>query len=135
MSKRRRSEELLPSTTSATVPTIVCTLGYCVQAPPEFSSYPEYELHVQTHHTHICHACKKRFPSAPILSMHIEEKHDPFFVIKRDQGLKVYKCFKSYNEINPCHKVCSDRKKRRLHMIDKHGYPRDYNFSIIDRGL
>lgn len=133
MSKRRRStEEVTPVSTSQQVQ-CTCTLGGCINKPKLFPSYLEFELHVQNYHTYICKECHKKFPSDQFLSIHIEENHDPFFVIRKERGEKVYKCLNF--DLQGCRKVCSDRKKRRLHMIDKHGYPKDYKFNIIDNGI
>ena len=41
-----------------------------------------------------------------------------------------YKCF-----IETCDKVTLTPQKRRLHLIDKHEYPRNYDFRIVDTGL
>lgn len=34
-----------------------------------------------------------------------------------------------------CEKVTLNPQKRRLHLIDKHGYPREYDFRIVHTGL
>lgn len=107
---------------------IECSLPPCLYVRPRFSNSEEYELHVLTLHSFICKECNKRFPSEKILEIHIDENHNPFFVIQREKGHKIYQCF-------DCEKKCMDRKKRRLHMIDKHGYPKEYNFRIIDYGI
>lgn len=130
MSKRRRSiEELAPVTPQQ----IQCSYGGCIMNQIVFASYAEFESHVQNYHTYICKECHKKFPTDKFLTLHIEENHDPFFQIRKDKGEKTFKCF-NYDP-NGCRKICSDRKKRRLHMIDKHGYPRDYKFNIIDNGI
>lgn len=115
---------------------ITCMNPPCLKSPPCFQTYSEYELHILNYHTFICKDCHKKFPSNNLLNVHIEENHDPFFSIKKERGMKVYKCFQfSSNSEQGCKKICSDRKKRRLHMIDKHGYPKDFNFRIIDQGI
>lgn len=131
MSKRPRTEDDPQVEPTSVVQKIECKLGQCIKHPVVLGSYPEYELHIQTLHTHICQACKKCFPSHNFLSIHIEENHDPFFQIKKDRGEKVFRCLDNYLG---CKKVCSNKSKRRLHMIDKHGYPRDFKFNIIDQG-
>ena len=37
--------------------------------------------------------------------------------------------------IPTCERVTSAPQKRRLHLIDKHGYPRNYDFRIIENGI
>ena len=41
-----------------------------------------------------------------------------------------YKCF-----LSDCEKVTSTPEKRRLHLIDKHKYPRNYDFRMVARGV
>ncbi|CAH2350401.1 hypothetical protein CLIB1423_01S09252 [[Candida] railenensis] len=107
---------------------IFCNTPPCREL--KFSSYEMYESHILSNHSHKCSECKKRFPSEFMLELHIEENHNPFFTIKKEKGEKVYRCFES-----TCSKVSSERRKRRLHMIDKHGYPKNYRFNIVDTGL
>ncbi|KAG5930381.1 hypothetical protein E4U42_001627 [Claviceps africana] len=54
--------------------------------PLAFQSYQEYETHYNTFHTNRCLECRKNFPSEHLLSVHIEESHDPLVRIKRDKG-------------------------------------------------
>lgn len=109
-----------------------CPFINCNQKNIKFSSQDEYEAHILGYHYHLCNECKRRFPSDAYLQVHIEENHDPFFQIKKEQGQKVYRCLE-YS--SGCKKMCIDRQKRRLHMIDKHGYPRDFQFRVIDHGI
>ena len=41
-----------------------------------------------------------------------------------------YSCF-----VEDCDKKCSTPYKRRLHLIDKHLFPKDYDFYIINDGI
>lgn len=34
-----------------------------------------------------------------------------------------------------CDKLCSTHFKRRLHLMDKHGFPRNYDFFIVNDGI
>ncbi|TID16743.1 hypothetical protein CANINC_004100 [Pichia inconspicua] len=110
---------------------IECNLPpLCSQDPKQFDSFEQYELHYISEHTNICTECKKNFPIYRLLELHIAENHDPFIKIKLQRGDKVFGCF-----VENCDKLFRDHKKRRLHLIDKHDYPRDYIFSIVDRGI
>lgn len=31
--------------------------------------------------------------------------------------------------------MCRDWKKRRSHLVDKHGFPRNYDFLVVERGI
>ena len=98
--------------------------------PLSFFSYAEYEAHYQQAHTNRCSECKKNFPTGHFLELHIAEDHDPIVASKRDAGEKTHACF-----VEGCEKVCSDWKKRRSHLVDKHGYPKNYDFLVVDYGI
>lgn len=112
---------------------IQCYIPPCHLKPIEFTDYLSYEAHIISTHNHICSECNKRFPSDAFLNIHIDENHNPFFQINKEKGEKIFKCLQY--SLTGCKKTCIDRRKRRLHMIDKHGYPRDFNFGIVDSGL
>ncbi|KAG6017974.1 hypothetical protein E4U54_008523 [Claviceps lovelessii] len=95
-----------------------------------FNSYQEYESHYNTFHTNRCLECRKNFPSEHLLSVHIEESHDPLVRVKRDKGEHTYSCF-----VEGCDRKCLTHQKRRLHMIDKHMYPRNFFFGITKDGI
>ena len=134
MSKRARDEEdedqVQPVVSQPQH--IECTIPPCHSEPKLFSSYEEYETHILSFHNHICNECRRRFPSEKFLHLHIDENHNPFVKIEQEKGAKVFKCF---NYGDGCSKVCSTPKKRRLHMIDKHGYPRLFRFDVVNRGI
>lgn len=112
--------------------TIVCNLGTCELNPQYFDLYLRYEGHITSNHSYICQECFHRFPNKWFLELHIDENHNPFNKIIQEKGGKIFKCF-LYN--NGCQKICSTPKKRRLHMIDKHSYPQNYNWNIINKGI
>ena len=51
-----------------------------------FGSYQEYESHYNKEHVNRCLECRKNFPSAHLLALHIEECHDAFAAAKREKG-------------------------------------------------
>ncbi|KIM94950.1 hypothetical protein OIDMADRAFT_21229 [Oidiodendron maius Zn] len=95
-----------------------------------FSSYEEYEVHYNKTHVNRCIECRKNFPTEHFLNLHIEENHDALISVKRERGEKTYSCF-----VEDCDKKCSTPQKRRLHLIDKHLFPKDYDFYIINDGI
>ncbi|OWB64626.1 binding protein [[Candida] boidinii] len=111
---------------------IKCTLTpKCIKENIILSSQDQFEIHYLTNHSNICSICHKRFPNERILELHIDENHNPFNDLRILKGdTKIYKCF-----IKNCDKICSSHKKRRLHLIDKHNYPKNYLFSIVDKGI
>ncbi|KAG0684231.1 hypothetical protein C6P40_005013 [Pichia californica] len=110
---------------------ICCSLPpLCSQNPQIFANRKQYELHYISSHTNTCSECSKNFPTSKLLDLHIGENHDPFIRIKLQKGEPVFGCF-----VEGCDRVFKDHKKRRLHLIDKHDYPKDFIFSIVDRGI
>lgn len=118
--------------------------------PFTFTSYGEYEAHYIKFHTHRCLECQKNMPSEHLLSVHIEECHDPLVVVRRDKGEHTvcltppnilfegtdqltrmqYSCF-----VEGCERKCLTHHKRRMHMIDKHMYPKNYFFAVTKEGI
>ncbi|KAE8331874.1 hypothetical protein BDV39DRAFT_167730 [Aspergillus sergii] len=97
-----------------------------------FPSYDDYEVHYKQTHVNRCTACGKNFPTDRFLDLHIEENHDPLIAAKKDRGEKTYGCF-----IEDCERKCSTPQKRRMHLIDKHMFPKPqtYNFYIVNDGI
>ncbi|KAF9138635.1 hypothetical protein BG015_002314 [Linnemannia schmuckeri] len=90
-----------------------CHYGSC-HGEKTFSSAAMYEHHFDTNHRHICQTCKKAFPGEKWLVLHIREVHDVLVRIQRERG---------------------ERTKRRMHLIDKHQYPKHFNFSVVVTGV
>lgn len=110
---------------------VTCSLPPgCDQTPQTFANGGLYHAHYVTCHTNVCSECKRNFPTAQILACHIAENHDPFTRIRLEKGEPVFGCF-----VAGCERLFKDHKKRRLHLIDKHGYPRDFVFSVVDAGI
>lgn len=110
---------------------IICNLPpLCSQVPKTFTNWKQYESHYISDHTNTCSECSKNFPTSKLLDLHIAENHDPFMKIKLQKGEPIFGCF-----VEGCDRVFKDHKKRRLHLIDKHDYPKDFIFSIVDRGI
>lgn len=97
--------------------------------PITFTTYNDYEIHYHKSHVFRCLACTKNFPTEHFLSLHIAENHDPLNRVKQDRGEKTYHCF-----VEDCEKICSTPQKRRMHLIDKHMFPRNYDFHIVNHG-
>jgi hypothetical protein len=98
--------------------------------PLLFKSYSEYEKHYNSFHTNRCHECRRNFPSDHLLGLHIEEWHDPLVTVKRDRGEHTYSCF-----VEGCERKCLTYQKRRMHLIDKHMYPKNFFFAITKEGI
>ncbi len=132
--------------------------------PVPFSSYAAYETHYRDQHTNRCAECRKNFPSAHLLGLHIEETHDSFAQARRERGDRTvslssspptlhhlcttptqsvhqlttppfppppqYSCF-----VEGCDRKCSTPQKRKMHLIDKHMYPKNFFFGITRDGI
>ncbi|KAI6785756.1 Zinc finger protein-like protein [Emericellopsis cladophorae] len=112
-----------------TTPIMRCTLPPHKE-PMSFRSYGEYESHYNNAHTNRCLECRKNFPSEHLLTVHIEEFHDPLVVVRRDRGEHTYTCF-----VEGCERKCLTYQKRRMHMIDKHMFPKNYFFAVTKEGI
>ncbi|PKS09969.1 hypothetical protein jhhlp_004592 [Lomentospora prolificans] len=86
-----------------------------------FKTYEEYEAHYNKAHKNRCLECDKNMPSEHLLNVHIEECHDAFVA---------YSCF-----VEGCKRKCRTPQKRRLHLIDKHMYPKNYFFALTKEGV
>jgi len=64
------------------------------------------------------------------LTLHIEENHDALVSVRRERGEKTYACF-----VEDCDRKCSTPQKRRFHLIDKHMFPKDYDFYVVNDGI
>ncbi|KAG0065403.1 hypothetical protein BGZ90_001791 [Linnemannia elongata] len=106
-----------------------CHHGSC-HGEKTFSSAAMYEHHFETNHRHICQTCKKAFPGEKWLILHIREIHDVLVRIQRERGERIYQCY-----VDGCDKLCMTPQKRRMHLIDKHHYPKHFNFSIVVTGV
>jgi hypothetical protein len=85
----------------------------------EFQSHEDYEVHYLKEHTNRCSSCGKNFPTGHFLGLHIEENHNALRETLQAKGEKMYACF-----VEDCDRKCSTPQKRRLHLIDKHGFPK-----------
>jgi hypothetical protein len=107
---------------------------HCTLAPHReiacFDAQEGYEIHYAKEHANRCTTCSKNFPTARVLELHIEENHSALQEVLAARGEKTYGCF-----VEDCNRKCSTPQKRRLHMIDKHLFPKTYNFRIVDQGI
>lgn len=133
MSKRKIEDDEALLDTGNVSPVSAPIVVYCDLIPcrhKSFSNSLEYESHYMNNHQHKCLSCKSTFPNERFLNLHIAEFHDPFNAIRKERGEKIYMCF-----LADCDKICSSPQKRKLHLIDKHQYPKNFLFSIVKTGL
>ncbi|KAH8673816.1 hypothetical protein BX600DRAFT_456263 [Xylariales sp. PMI_506] len=122
-------EWAVDDTSPLSTATMRCSLpGH--KGPLVFKSYTEYETHYAKVHSNRCTECRKNFPSEHLLNIHIEECHDAFAAVLRDKGEHTYSCF-----VEGCERKCMTPQKRRMHLIDKHMYPKNYFFAVTKEGI
>ncbi|KAE9374568.1 hypothetical protein N431DRAFT_218723 [Stipitochalara longipes BDJ] len=95
-----------------------------------FTSFEEYDVHYAKTHVNRCVECRKNFPTEHFLNLHIEENHDALVSVRRERGEKTYSCF-----VEDCDRKCSTPQKRRMHLIDKHMFPKEYDFYVVNDGV
>jgi hypothetical protein len=127
--------------------TIRCSLP--PHADMDLPSYHAYEVHYEQYHLHRCSECLKNFPSDHYLQLHITENHDPITALKKERGERTvcleaelcyilrdtdinlqFACF-----VEDCDRKCSTAQKRRMHIIDKHGFPKVRRYSACPQKL
>ncbi|PHH82688.1 hypothetical protein CDD82_5138 [Ophiocordyceps australis] len=96
----------------------------------DFASPDDYESHYLNTHTNRCLECHKNFPSAHLLELHVQECHDPLVLIQRERGQRTYSCF-----VSECQRKFQTPQKRRMHLIDKHMYPKNFFFAVTKEGV
>ncbi|CAL8390436.1 unnamed protein product [Arctogadus glacialis] len=101
-----------------------CHISGCCQ---RFRSVEEYEHHYNSLHRHVCSACRRSFPSARLLDVHIEEWHDAMFDIL-SQSQDMYQCL-----VEGCGLKFRTSKQRKDHLIQIHKYPPDFRFDKTKR--
>ncbi|KAA1087625.1 hypothetical protein PGT21_034736 [Puccinia graminis f. sp. tritici] len=101
--------------------------------PARFDNPTELEAHHRTHHAFTCSAtdCHRIFPSQFFLDLHLNEVHNPILLVQREsRQAKIFRCFEP-----SCERSFSSPKTRRLHLVDFHGYPQTFFFSLPNQGL
>ncbi|KAJ2015104.1 hypothetical protein H4S04_004435 [Coemansia sp. S16] len=89
-----------------------------------------FERHYDQMHRNTCAMCSAIFPSAHWLDLHVQELHDAFFDACVARGDKAFRCF-----LPGCAKLFARPGKRRLHMIDKHKFPVNFNWALLRNGM
>ena len=106
-----------------TTPALNITVMQCSLPPHksalDFQSHEDYEVHYLKEHTNRCSSCGRNFPTGHFLGLHIEENHNALRETLQAKGEKTYGCL-----VEGCDRKCSSPQKRRLHLIDKHGFPK-----------
>ncbi|KAF8823675.1 hypothetical protein HHX47_DHR9000418 [Lentinula edodes] len=119
---------------------LLCTLPpTCSTHPTALADTRELEAHYAKYHAWVCQAakptsgaCGNVFPDARLLELHHTECHDPIAAVRKERGEKIFACFLP---LTVCPKVFASPKARRLHLIAVHGYPKEYFFAVVNKGV
>ncbi|XP_075697936.1 zinc finger protein 511 isoform X2 [Rhinoderma darwinii] len=96
-----------------------CQVADCVQL---FDTLESYEHHYNTLHRNVCFTCKRSFPSARILDVHILEWHDSLFQVMAEKS-NMFQCL-----VEGCIAKFKTSGERKNHLIKSHLYPPDFRF-------
>ncbi|KAJ7105115.1 hypothetical protein C8R43DRAFT_864234, partial [Mycena crocata] len=124
---------LEPEALSSAVHPLLCTLPpTCNHNPTPIANSKDLETHYATYHAHVCEEsdCNCVFPDARLLEIHQTECHDPLAAVRKDRGEKIFAC-----HLASCSRLFATPKARRLHLIQGHGYPKEYYFAVTNKGV
>ncbi|XP_063814701.1 zinc finger protein 511 [Pseudophryne corroboree] len=96
-----------------------CQMAGCAQL---FDTLECYEHHYNTLHRNVCSTCKRSFPSARLLDIHILEWHDSLFQIMAEKS-NMFQCL-----VEGCMEKFKTSGERKHHLIEAHLYPPDFRF-------
>ncbi|KAF4610690.1 hypothetical protein D9613_007103 [Agrocybe pediades] len=127
--------ELLPGTAAPSNPPLLCSLPpTCHRQPTPLANTNELEKHYAKFHAHVCEyeRCGCVFTDARLLELHQTECHDPIAALRKDRGEKIFQC---HIPAPTCGRNFLTPKARRLHLIQAHGYPKEYFFAVTNKGI
>uniref|UniRef100_A0A8C6ZCZ0 Zinc finger protein 511 n=1 Tax=Nothoprocta perdicaria TaxID=30464 RepID=A0A8C6ZCZ0_NOTPE len=96
-----------------------CHLPGCCQL---FDTLEGYEHHYNALHRNACACCKRSFPSAHLLDIHVLEWHDSLFQVLAEKH-NMYKCL-----VEGCAEKFKSSQDRKEHLVSTHLYPADFRF-------
>ncbi|XP_006461735.1 hypothetical protein AGABI2DRAFT_193132 [Agaricus bisporus var. bisporus H97] len=112
---------------------ILCTLPpTCNRQHTTLANSKDLERHYATYHAHVCESpgCGCVFPEAKLLELHQTECHDPVAAVRKERGEKIFGCM-----VPTCDRLFQSPKARRLHMIEAHKFPKEFFFSVTNKGI
>ena len=88
----------------------------------------DYDHHYESVHVHCCSFCGRVYPSAHLLSIHLEENHDSFFVVMSEKK-NMFQCL--VEDKSQCSKTFRTALERDAHMVSDHFYVSGYSFDSM----
>ncbi|KAJ1275523.1 hypothetical protein BS78_05G142300 [Paspalum vaginatum] len=100
--------------------TLFCPIAGC---GAHLDCLEDFEDHYVTRHTASCSVCSRVYPTSRLLSIHVSEAHDSYFQAKVARGFPMYECL-----VEGCGLKLKSYKSRQQHLIDKHQFPKSFEF-------
>ncbi|PAN42532.1 hypothetical protein PAHAL_8G162600 [Panicum hallii] len=100
--------------------TLFCPIAGC---GVHLDCLEDFEDHYVTRHTASCSVCSRVYPTSRLLSIHVSEAHDSYFQAKVARGFPMYECL-----VEGCGVKLKSYKSRQQHLIDKHQFPKSFEF-------
>ncbi|XP_061468664.1 zinc finger protein 511 isoform X2 [Rhineura floridana] len=100
-------------------PEFSCHVPGCRQV---FGTLESFEHHYNLLHRSVCSSCRRSFPSAHLLELHVLEWHDSLFQLMAEKH-SMYQCL-----VESCLEKFQSRKDRKEHLVKVHCYPSDFRF-------
>ncbi|TVU25367.1 hypothetical protein EJB05_27861, partial [Eragrostis curvula] len=100
--------------------TVSCPIAGC---GAQLNCLEDFEDHYITRHTASCSVCSRVYPTSRLLSIHVSEAHDSYFQAKVARGFPMYECL-----VEGCGVKLKSYKSRQQHLIDKHQFPKSFEF-------
>jgi len=97
-----------------------CSITTCHQ---RFHSILDFQNHYERNHVYQCSICDCTLHTDHLLDLHIQEKHDSYFITALEKGKAFYRCL-----CYTCACQFDHEKDRLYHMQNVHGYPRWFRF-------
>lgn len=100
--------------------TVFCPIAGC---GAHLDCLEDFEDHYMTRHTASCSVCSRVYPTSRLLSIHVSEAHDSYFEAKVARGFPMYECL-----VEGCVVKLKTYKSRQQHLVDKHQFPKSFEF-------
>ena len=85
-----------------------------------FRTAAEYASHYAVRHRHRCETCSAVLPNVRLLDMHVEERHDSYFLAMSERTPS-YKCL-----VEMCSSLFWNKHERSIHLQTVHLFPKKF---------
>ena len=92
-----------------------------------FRTAAEYASHYAVRHRHRCETCSAVLPNVRLLDMHVEERHDSYFLAMSERTPS-YKCL-----VEMCSSLFWNKHERSIHLQTVHLFPKKFCYDMQKR--